>query len=236
MRTLSVFMMAVILGFSTLAVAQDNKGDCFKVVDNVKETKASRQTKLGMDLVQYGYQNESALSLAQAAEIFAKYPIIPLVVKDEAGKAIATETPVHSYEPLALIKDAKNFSKKDANLLAYIDNVEENIAKSLSTKGETTVAGSSVTISLEGGESKTIALECTPFSINCVEARSRDYTDLELSVWFSMCDNSYATGTSPTVYFILGVSNIIYVSVKNLESSSTTVEIFCQCLDPDDFE
>ena len=229
-------MMAVMFGFATSAVAQDKKDTGFKVVDNVKETEVTRQAKLGMDLVQYGYQYESAISLVQAAEIFAKYPIVPLVVKDEEGKAIATEAPIHSYEPMALIKDAKAFAQKDTNLLAYVGNMEENIAKSLATKGETTLAGSSATISLGPGRSKTITVDATPFSINCIEARSNNYADLDMDVWTSMEEKGSDYGTNPTVYFFLGLCSRVYVYLENTENYSTTVELFYYSVDPDDLE
>lgn len=235
-------MLIVLLAvFAVFAVqngfAQDkqSKKDELRIVDTIRETDLSRQVDLAIGLVDYGYANKSALALLQAAEIFDNHPMVSLKIYDVDGQPIETSTPNHSYDPKDLLKDAKFYAKKDAELLAYIEKAEKKINKQ--TRGETTIAGAAATISLGAGKSKTITLDAASLSYNKVTVRSSNYADLKLSVasvgLFGE-EKGSDLGTSPSVTFFLGASSRIAVTITNLESTSTTVQISHMVIDVND--
>lgn len=233
--TMVIAMMAVSVAFTVqTGFAQDkqNKKDDLRIVDTIKETELSRQVDLAMGLVDYGYANKSALSLLQAAMIFDQHPMASLEVYDSEGQPLAESSPMYSYAPSDLLKDAKLFAKKDADLLAYIEKAEKQINRQ--TRAATKTAGASATITLGAGKTKTITLDATPLSYNRVSARSNNYADLRLSVGTFWEEKGSDTGTNPRVNFLLGASARISVTVTNLENSSTTVEISHMVIDVDD--
>lgn len=234
-KALVIAMMTLFVAFAMqTGFAQDkqNKKDDIKIADTIVETELTRQADLAMGLVDYGYANKSALSLLQAAEIFAQHPMVSLKAYDSDGKPLEASAPIHSYAPEDLLKDAKFYAKNDAELLAYIGKVEKEMNNQ--TKAETIAVGALATISLGPGRSKTITLETSPFSYNRVKVRSNDYSDLRMCVSTSWEEKGCDTGTCPVINFLVGLSGRVFVTITNLESSSTTVEISHIVVDSDD--
>ena len=227
-------MMVMLFGFATQTFAQDKKDDGFRIVENVKETKVNLQTNLAKGLVEYGYENKSAISLVQAAEIFAKHPIIQLAMTEEDGKPVEEVAPTYSYDPQVLLADAKIFAKKDAELLVVIGKKETEI--NTQTKSEVMAGGAAATISLGSGKTKTITLDVKPVSYNRLHARTGNYADLQLCAWTVWEDKGCNSGTRPSLSFAIGASSRITVSIKNLEDSPTTVELFLESIGVEDLE
>ena len=104
-----------------LAMAQTQKEDA--VVGN--EVTAFQTAAM---LSRYGYANNDALSLIQAARIVARegYVLKALEKTTEGGKADAKDIRKHgrvNLDVASLLKDARKFAGNDGALLALIDDV-----------------------------------------------------------------------------------------------------------------
>ena len=81
-------------------------------------------------LAMYGYKNESASALVEAAKIFNSIPTQEMEVREDS-------TPTHeitpgsgvSFDPKQLIADAKEMAGRDKELIKYIEKVEKTIGK-----------------------------------------------------------------------------------------------------------
>ena len=223
-KALSISLMAVLLVFTAQnSFAQNKQNNGSSTTETTKESEFSRQAQLAMDLVNYGYENKYALSLVQAAQFFSVHPAVlrTFDLKEDNSK---TGNPVHSYDPSSLLKDAKFFAGKDAELLAYIDKVEKEIANKKETKGE--VQGVDyASVYLSKGQTKTITLDASSFSWNEVSARTNNSAKLKIYVYTDLEDKGWDSGTRPRLSFHLGICSTVYVEITNLDSYSTTTEI-----------
>jgi hypothetical protein len=86
---------------------------------------------LANDLAMYGYQNNSASSLIEAASILTRIPTRELAVeKKEEGEKSENETTKAEkpeFTPESLLADAKELAAGNATLLAMISSVEKTL-------------------------------------------------------------------------------------------------------------
>ena len=223
----------MLFGFAAQTFAQDKQEEKGVLVfGEANDTETSRQVNLAMDLVEYGYKHESAISLVQAAVIFAEHPVAPLVVKDSEGKPIETETPDYNYNPQDLFKDAKTLAKNDANLLAYIENEEAELANK--TKGIVLVAAETATIKISGNRSEAVFFGLDKACVYRITARSNAKLGMDVTTkpgffqqiaGFEDKWKGYKEGYNPSLTFgVLAYPEVCAV-VYNLNSSSTKVEV-----------
>lgn len=114
-----------ILVYGTCMFAQvSNETKIDKVVTGSDEIK---NVKLGYQLANYGYENDSATALLQAAEILAQVKMQPL---ESTGNKNGTDSEVKpeietSFSVEKLIADAKELGKKDKNIQAWAKELEK---------------------------------------------------------------------------------------------------------------
>jgi hypothetical protein len=81
-------------------------------------------------LAKYGYENESASALIEAAEILVQTPIQPLMVSAERNGQDATsvkETGTPEFTPANLLVDARRFAAGDSTMLTWASEVEATL-------------------------------------------------------------------------------------------------------------
>ena len=88
--------------------------------------------KLAYDLADYGYKNDSASALLQAAEIIAQVQKkkADVEAKKEGTSVENPDANTSDYSAATLIADAKKLAGKDKNLLAWAKDVEKLASKS----------------------------------------------------------------------------------------------------------
>lgn len=122
------FLLITLISFFVFNLnAQEEKKDTKE-----KASDAISNLSLAKSLANYGYENESALSLIQAAAIVIKYPIRELEVeKSEESEGDDGEKTSKEVElsPKKLLKDARSFANEDENIIALIDKEEAKIKK-----------------------------------------------------------------------------------------------------------
>ena len=81
-------------------------------------------------LAMYGYKNESASALVEAAKIFNSIPTQKMVVREDSSPTHEiTPGSGASFDPKQLIADAKKMAGRDKELTKYIEKVEKTIGK-----------------------------------------------------------------------------------------------------------
>lgn len=97
------------------------------VKDVVIENSDIKTLQLAYELADYGYSNESASALLQAAEILAQIPKQPAKVtaKQEGKKGKDANVAKKNFIPNELVKDARKFAGKDKTMLAWADDIEK---------------------------------------------------------------------------------------------------------------
>lgn len=98
-----------------------------------------QKVRLGKELALYGYKNESAEALIEAASILSSVQLVQTdfkVKKGEAKDGAAEEetAAVQSFAPADLLAAAKNIAGEDALLLAMIQKVEDKLAEAESSE------------------------------------------------------------------------------------------------------
>lgn len=84
--------------------------------------------KLAYDLANYGYTNESASALLQAAEILAQIPKQPAdVTAVKEGKKGESATTTKNFSPDQLVKDAKQLASRDKVMLSWATDIEKSL-------------------------------------------------------------------------------------------------------------
>ena len=79
-------------------------------------------------LAMYGYKNESASALTEAAVIFNSIPTQEMEVREDSSPTREIEPGSGvSFDPKQLIADAKEMAGRDKELQAYIQKVEKKI-------------------------------------------------------------------------------------------------------------
>jgi len=123
--------MILVVGLvsTMLAIAQES------TVQNDAEKKLLDNIVLAYNLADYGYENDSASALLQAAEIMLQIQkdMVSAELRNEetSNESIENEKPDYSVEQL--LNDAKKLAGKDKNLLAWAKDVEK-VSKT-STRG-----------------------------------------------------------------------------------------------------
>ena len=81
-------------------------------------------------LARYGYKNNAASALTEAALLFDSVKTQEMVVKEGSSetRAVTPESGI-SFDPKQLITDAKGMAGKDKELMKYIQKVEKKIGK-----------------------------------------------------------------------------------------------------------
>ena len=126
-----VMIFAVGLACVSLAISQSQKKEAAPENSNIANL------RLAYDLATYGYKNDSASALLQAAEIIVSVP------KQKADKkatqeGTSAENPNKAksdFSASTLIADAKKLAGKDNNLLTWAKDLEKVASKS--TRGAT---------------------------------------------------------------------------------------------------
>lgn len=103
---------------------------------------------LGQQLALYGYENEAAEALIEAADILSNITSEQLPEAAEKGEAEGEQaektTPERSFVPADLLAKAKELAGTDATLLAMIKKVEDKIAAGAEGQRGSTITGSKV--------------------------------------------------------------------------------------------
>ena len=114
--TLSVFAVEV-----DLVGPQGTKGE--SSVDSDIQT-----LKLAYDLADYGYANDSASALLQAAEILAQIPKQQADVSAvNEGKKEEATSKIKNLSPDQLVKDAKALASRDKVMLSWAADIEKSL-------------------------------------------------------------------------------------------------------------
>lgn len=130
-----LFLAAAIAAMAVFAFADDAPKTEEKKAD-VQLDENIQNIRLASELAEYGYANDSASALLQAAEILAQ---TPTQKKDDVKftkEGTSVENPdktTKEFTAESLVADAKKLAGKDKNLLAWAKQVEKK-AKT-STRG-----------------------------------------------------------------------------------------------------
>ena len=125
-------------------------------------------------LAMYGYKNESASALVEAAKIFNSIPTQEMAVREDSTptREIAPGSGV-SFDPKQLIADAKEMAGRDKELTKYIEKVEKTIGKAkrgavggpvIKTSMVLTLSTDQYLVKFEGGRKATVVVEATDVS------------------------------------------------------------------------
>lgn len=209
-------MMAVFMTVMGLGVQAQDK-ESFKILENEEHSTIGNYVDLAMDLVQFGYDNNSAISLVQAAAIFTAVPVKPLALTESPqGKEVEVASE-YSYDPQVLMADAKKMAQDDKDLLAYITSMEGKIIRQTATRGESSVDVDHATIYIGSGDSRTVYLYApSDGGKYCVKARG-DGTNLRMSVTTDRGGDykGSSEGTTPSITFWIGLAQKIRINVTN---------------------
>ena len=138
-----------------------SKEGATKISDDMKKT------DLAINLLRYGYQNNSSVSLAQAAQMLFELNMGQLTFSEVTGES-KSEQPLN-MSVTKLLQDALTMSEGDAETRAYVESVKTQIDNKPINKGARNgpvrksarvAANSTVAYALDiaGGEVMTIAV------------------------------------------------------------------------------
>lgn len=122
-----LFLSIAVAMTSVMAFAQDAEPS--KVGQKGEPTDAISALNLAADLVKYGYENQSALALADAVQILAENPTKPLDAEKEGADAAVSfdgKNGKVTFDCAQILADAKSFAKGNNKMLAVIDQVEKD--------------------------------------------------------------------------------------------------------------
>jgi hypothetical protein len=121
-----MLLIATIVSVDMMYSQEKQSGTTEKTGEIVTPSKEMQTLILAGQLAKYGYENNSASALAQAAELYLSVPT--QVFKPESaeqGKGEeTTKTEFVSHDPKQILADAKELANGDANLLAQIAKLE----------------------------------------------------------------------------------------------------------------
>ena len=120
------FAIALLCSLSFVAFAQETKPE----VSGEASAEIS-SLQIAANLAKYGYQNNSATALIEAAKIFAETPVQPLDAVKTPGteQSVSEKDSAVAFDPAQLLADARTFAGKDKVVLKYASQVEREIAK-----------------------------------------------------------------------------------------------------------
>lgn len=129
MKQLLIFACLCIMPM--VSFAQDEKPE-----SNRPASPEMTALQTAAELAKYGYTNNSASALIEAAKIFAETPTRPFDGTKEPGAQVNEGDKVStvSFDPAKLLADAKELAGKDKTLLACISQVESTLAEN-ATRG-----------------------------------------------------------------------------------------------------
>jgi hypothetical protein len=133
-------------------------------------------------LAMYGYKNESASALVEAAKIFNSVPTQEMEVREDSSPTREITPGIGlSFDPKQLIADAKEMAGRDKELLAYIKKVEKTIGRAkrgaiggpvIKTSMVLTLSTDRYLVKFAGGRKASVILEA-----------SSDISDLDLYIY-----------------------------------------------------
>lgn len=212
MKRIIISLSLLVVSLSLLAQARPQKDTLSSPIP--EELQALRTAS---SLAMYGYKNESASALVEAAKIFNSVPTQEMVVREGSSptREITPGSGV-SFDPKQLIADAKEMTGRDKELLAYINKVEKTIGRAkrgavggpiLKTSMVLTLSTDQYIVKFEGGRKANVLLEA-----------SSDISDLDLYIYDEyenlVCyDNDYTSECALSFtprwegYFIIAIVN-----------------------------
>jgi len=112
---------------ANFAYSQDKQPATEKKGEIVAPSTAMQTIVLAGQLAKFGYENNSASALIQAAELYLSVPTQEFKPESaELGKGEeTTKTEFVSHDPKKILADAKELADGDANLLALIEKLEK---------------------------------------------------------------------------------------------------------------
>ena len=169
MKKIIVSLSLLAVSFSLFAQARPQKDTLSSPIP--EELQALRTAS---SLAMYGYKNESASALVEAAKIFNSVPTQEMEVREDSSptREITPGSGV-SFDPKQLIADAKEMAGRDKELLAYINKVEKTIGRAkrgaiggpvIKTSMVLTLSTDQYLIKFAGGRKASVVLEGTDIS------------------------------------------------------------------------
>ena len=234
-RTLSFAMMAVFIVVMSFGVQAQEKVP-FKIVEDTVQSPIGNYVDLAMDLVQFGYDNNSAISLVQAAAIFTAIPVGTLTLTETPQGKEANALVSYRYDPKVLMSDAKKMAQNDKDLLAYVVSIENRMNEHLETKGESPDIVDQAAISIKSGET-CVKYLYAPKSNSRYRVRIRgERANLRMSVNSTRGDfKGSIEDIHPSLAFWIGPAQDVKISILNSSSKSIDCEIILEkILDPKD--
>lgn len=127
-----ITVLALCLAGGALVFAQVGPKGTKEAAKEQEGSTDIQKIQLAHELANYGYENDSASALLQAAEILSEVNVrkSDSVAKKEGSQTAAAPEGERDYSPQTLVSDAKKLAGKDKNLLAWAKNVEKQAKSS----------------------------------------------------------------------------------------------------------
>jgi hypothetical protein len=128
MKQLFLSLLVATFVSVNLVYSQDNQsGSTEKKGETAAPSPAMQTVILAGQLAKYGYENNSATALIQAAELYLSVGTTEFKPESaEQGKGEETPKDEHvSHDPKQILADAKTLAEGDAVVLALLDKVEK---------------------------------------------------------------------------------------------------------------
>jgi hydroxymethylpyrimidine pyrophosphatase-like HAD family hydrolase len=128
MKFKSILLLLFVFGIVTIGYSQNEEK---KSSVQEEPSQEMQNAQLAINLVKYGYENKSALSLIEASRILINMPLGELKSEkseedNEGDNGVSKKSKelISDFSPAKLLTDAKEFAKGDENIIATIKNVE----------------------------------------------------------------------------------------------------------------
>ena len=169
MKRIILCLSLLVISFTMFAQARPPKDTLSSPIP--EEMQALRTAS---SLAMYGYKNESASALVEAAKIFNSIPTQEMAVREDSTptREITPGSGV-GFDPKQLIADAKEMAGRDKELTKYIEKVEKTIGKAkrgavggpvIKTSMVLTLSTDQYLVKFEGGRKATVIVEGTDIS------------------------------------------------------------------------
>ncbi len=224
MKKITFLCLSVLILGISMVISMPNANAQEKKADNAPDY---RLISMAMDLADYGYDNQSAMALAQAAEILADNPVKSANAKDvETKKTLGAVPGAHDYSPNALLAEAKRVAGKDNAVLAYIEKVEKTVNAPAATRGTSKAAAYYQDVYISGGSTKFFYIDIPAASYIEVET---DGSDERLCLYVyneigELKDSDCRTNPSTSAPFLF--SQEIQIKLVNMSSYGTYCRVW----------
>lgn len=124
-------MMVLALGIiGAMAVFAQVGPDATKKEEKQAENSDIKNIQLAYSLADYGYENNSASALLEAADILSQIPTQKGTFEAEKKGESGEKAPVDSrnYDPKKILEDAKKLAGKDKNMLNWAKQIEKTLS------------------------------------------------------------------------------------------------------------